>query len=59
MEEPSAVPASKQFNRLRARFGKRALSDKDWRLALRVHDETLARLKRISDLFAKAAGSKR
>ena len=57
MEEPSAVSAQQQSNRLRGRSGEVAVSDKDWHLALRMHDETLARLKRISNLFANAVGS--
>ena len=57
MEEPSAVSAQQQPNRFRRRFGEGVQSEKDWRMALRMHDETLARLKRISNLFAKAVGS--
>merc|ERR1712190_124862 len=44
MEEPSAVSAQQQSTHLHGRFGEGALSETDWHLALRMHDETLARL---------------
>ena len=57
MEEPGAFSAQQHSTHLHGRFGEGALSEKDWQLALRMHDETLVRLKRISHLFAKAVGS--